>query len=100
MERRVDVLLGNLVRSSRLLVPPPLHPQCVPGCQGELVAGHFHLLAASSPLVGDQAPHVGSILGGLVGLELVALPLVHQHHLFGPASGSTGSDTWWIILIV
>ena len=99
-ERRDDVLLGDLVGSLRLFVPPPLHPQCVPGCQAELIAGHFDLLTASSPLVGDQAPHVGSVLGRLVGLELVALPLVHQHHLFGPPFGSTGSDTWCINLII
>ena len=61
----------------RLLVSPPDHPQHVPSCQAELFAAQDpHLLAAPLPLVGDQALHVGSILGRLVALESVAFSFV------------------------
>ena len=59
----------------------------------ERVAQDLHPLAASPSLVGDQTLYIGSVLGRLVGLESVALPLVHQHNLLGPPLGSAGSYT-------
>ena len=70
----------------------------------ERVAQDLHPLAASPSLVGDQTLYIGSVLGRLVGLESVALPLVHQHNLLGPPLGSAGSNTFksqllcWCIL--
>ena len=59
----------------------------------KVVARDLHLLAASHSLVVDQALYIGSVLGRLVGLESVALPLVHQHNLLSPPFGSAGSNT-------
>merc|ERR1712060_180062 len=79
------------LRQERLFVSPPDHPQVVSSGQAELVARDLHLLAASTPLVGDQALHVGSVLRSRVCVESVAFSLVHQHNLLGPPLGSTGS---------
>ena len=62
--------------------------------KAESTAQDLHLLAASPSLVVDQTLYIGSVLGRLVGLESVALPLVHQHNLLGPPLGSTGSNTF------
>ena len=86
--------VGKIFAASRLFVSSPDHPQVVSSGHAELVARDLHLLAASTPLVGDQALHVGSVLCSRVCVEPVAFSLVHQHNLLGPPLGSTGSNTF------
>ena len=86
--------VGKIFAASRLFVSSPDHPQVVSSGHAELVARDLHLLAASTPLVGDQALHVGSVLRSRVCVESVAFSLVHQHNLLGPPLGSTGSNTF------
>ena len=92
----------SIVTTERLCLSPlDDHSQIVSlgskssGCiQAELIARDAHLLAASLPLVGHQANHVGSVLRRSVRVESVAFSLVHQHSITGPSLGSAGSNTW------
>ena len=95
----------SIVTTERLWLSPHDHSQLVSlgskssGCiQAELIARDAHLLAASLPLVGHQANHVGSVLRRSVRVESVAFSLVHHHSITGPSLGTAGSNTWDISL--